>query len=146
MTDTATPVPTTPSFEPADAPALLRVIEAQQLLERAGSCSHQIRLVGGRDVIDRATGLLLESTYGREITVSCDNLVVAGLRGGKATPAVVSTHPRLFVTVTAPSFGPVHLGPDKTGHTPPLPAATRRLRLPALAPAWRPANQYPDRP
>jgi hypothetical protein len=31
-----------------------------------------------------------------------------GLRGGKGTPATVGSHPRLFVTFTAPSFGAVH--------------------------------------
>ena len=36
-------------------------------------------------------------------------LVSTGLVGGKGTPAVVGTHPRLFVTLTAPSFsGAVH--------------------------------------
>ena len=36
-------------------------------------------------------------------------------RGGKNTPTQVADHPRLFVTLTAPSFGPVHLGPTKRG-------------------------------
>jgi hypothetical protein len=44
------------------------------------------------------------------------NLVAAGLRGGKDVPETVAAHPRLFVTLTAPSFGPVHLGPDKAGN------------------------------
>ena len=35
-------------------------------------------------------------------------LVAAGLRGGKGMPESVAEHPRLFVTLTAPSFGPVH--------------------------------------
>lgn len=35
-------------------------------------------------------------------------LVSTGLVGGKGTPTVVATHPRLFVTLTAPSFGAVH--------------------------------------
>ena len=30
-------------------------------------------------------------------------------------PAIVAAAPRLFVTLTAPSFGPVHLGPGKGG-------------------------------
>jgi hypothetical protein len=35
-------------------------------------------------------------------------LLRAGLAGGKGIPESVATHPRLFVTFTAPSFGPVH--------------------------------------
>ncbi len=43
------------------------------------------------------------------------HLIAAGLRGGKGVPDTVAEHPALFVTLTAPSFGPVHtrrLGPD----------------------------------
>ncbi|WP_348638601.1 replication initiator [Actinomadura madurae] len=42
-------------------------------------------------------------------------LVRAGLVGGKGVPATVSTHPAAFVTLTAPSFGPVHT--RRTGKT-----------------------------
>jgi hypothetical protein len=35
-------------------------------------------------------------------------LVSTGLVGGKGTPEAVGTHHRLFITVTAPSFGAVH--------------------------------------
>jgi hypothetical protein len=35
-------------------------------------------------------------------------LLAAGLKGGKGVPATVASHPRLFVTFTAPSFGRVH--------------------------------------
>lgn len=35
-------------------------------------------------------------------------LVSTGLVGGKGTPVVVGTHPRFFITLTAPSFGAVH--------------------------------------
>ncbi|MGW2818614.1 replication initiator [Streptomyces sp. NPDC001415] len=38
-------------------------------------------------------------------------LITAGLRGGKGTPDTVGTHPRVFATFTAPSFGPVHNRP-----------------------------------
>jgi hypothetical protein len=115
-----------------DACGLARVIGSQQVMERAGTCAHPLRLVGGRDVINTRTGELLSSSDDREITVNCGNrrasvctycstlykydaynLVAAGLRGGKSTSPAVAEHPRLFVTVTAPSFGPVHQGPDK---------------------------------
>ena len=36
------------------------------------------------------------------------HLLAAGLKGGKGLPQTVAEHPRLFVTFTAPSFGPVH--------------------------------------
>jgi hypothetical protein len=35
-------------------------------------------------------------------------LIAAGLRGGKGVPDTVVEHPAVFVTFTAPSFGPVH--------------------------------------
>lgn len=35
-------------------------------------------------------------------------LVAAGLRGGKDVPEAISTHPAVLLTLTAPSFGPVH--------------------------------------
>ncbi|MFD7164913.1 replication initiator [Streptomyces violascens] len=38
-------------------------------------------------------------------------LITAGLSGGKGTPDTVATHPRVFATFTAPSFGPVHNRP-----------------------------------
>ena len=43
------------------------------------------------------------------------HLIAAGLRGGKGVPDTVAEHPAVFVTLTAPSFGPVHtraLGAD----------------------------------
>ncbi|MFH9247067.1 replication initiator [Streptomyces lydicus] len=54
-------------------------------------------------------------------------LITAGLRGGKGTPEAVATHPRVFATFTAPSFGPVHnrptTGPCRCGthHEPDAP-------------------------
>lgn len=36
------------------------------------------------------------------------HLVRAGLSGGKTVPTTVADKPRLFLTLTAPSFGPVH--------------------------------------
>ena len=42
-------------------------------------------------------------------------LVSTGLVGGKGTPEVVATHPRLFITLTAPSFGSVHTIRDGGG-------------------------------
>ena len=42
-------------------------------------------------------------------------LVAAGLRGGKGVPESVAEHPMVFVTLTAPSFGPVHSRRRSTG-------------------------------
>src|SRR6266508_4465667 len=42
-------------------------------------------------------------------------LISAGLAGGKGVPASVAEHPRLFVTLTAPSFGPVHAIRERRG-------------------------------
>ncbi|WP_189317912.1 replication initiator, partial [Streptomyces brasiliensis] len=50
-------------------------------------------------------------------------LIAAGLRGGKTVPTSVAAHPRVFATLTAPGFGPVHNQPDTgrchCGHTHP---------------------------
>jgi hypothetical protein len=110
----------------ADSPALASQVR------RAGYCTHPIRLRGHLDAVNRATGemrslldtgsqpggVLLVSCRNRRATVcpACSDvyrgdawqLIAAGLRGGKGVPGAVAGHPRLFVTLTAPSFGPVH--------------------------------------
>jgi hypothetical protein len=97
-----------------------------------GYCAHPVRLRGRVEHADRATGevrtvydtdrepdaTLLKACGNRRASVcrSCSatyqadsfHLVAAGLRGGKGIPERVARHPRLFVTFTAPSFGPVH--------------------------------------
>ena len=40
-------------------------------------------------------------------------LIRAGLSGGKGIPATVADHPCVFTTLTAPSFGPVHVYREK---------------------------------
>ncbi|MFH9711502.1 replication initiator [Streptomyces luteogriseus] len=48
------------------------------------------------------------------------HLIKAGLSGGKNVAETVRDHPRAFVTLTAPSFGPVHnRKTDSTGNTRP---------------------------
>jgi hypothetical protein len=90
-------------------------------IQQAGGCSHPIRLRGG--FINVATGEVNE----RPLLVACKDrravlcpscsylykadawiVVSTGLIGGKGVPASISDHPRLFLTVTAPSFGTVH--------------------------------------
>jgi len=100
-----------------------------------GGCARPIRMTGYRTRLDTATGQILDHLDTRhlpagELLVRCGNrrvtrcpscsnvyrydtyqLIAAGLRGGKTVPASVSTHPRVFATLTAPGFGPVHNQP-----------------------------------
>ncbi|MFF0086953.1 replication initiator [Streptomyces canus] len=104
-----------------------------------GGCARPIRLTGHRTRLDTVTGAILDHfDSGRlpagELLVRCGNrrvtrcpacstvyrydtyqLIAAGLRGGKTVPTSVAAHPRVFATLTAPGFGPVHNQPD-TGH------------------------------
>jgi len=104
----------------------------ERQLAITGTCSHPIQLSGRIDAIDIATGET-KSVYdtGREpggvLHVACGNrretvcpacsqvykrdarqLVRAGLAGGKGIPEIITAHPCVFATLTAPSFGPVH--------------------------------------
>lgn len=95
-------------------------------------CAHPVRLRGHIDSVDPATGELTRSldtndAPGGVLLVACGNrratacpscaetyrrdawqLIAAGLAGGKGVPADIATRPRVFVTLTAPSFGAVH--------------------------------------
>jgi hypothetical protein len=90
-------------------------------VNQAGLCSNPVRLRGL--TMDRTTGelrdgMLLVPCKDRRASVcpSCSrlyakdawHLVAAGIRGGKGLDPGVACHPQLFVTLTAPSFGPVH--------------------------------------
>jgi hypothetical protein len=103
-----------------------------ELVAQAGYCHHPIRLVGRVEQADQATGevrtvydserepdgVLLKACGTRResrcpscaATYRADayQLLAAGLQGGKGVPDTVASHPRLFVTFTAPSFGRVH--------------------------------------
>ncbi len=106
----------------------------------AAACTRPVRLRGDIKHIDPATGELVRTipTIGMPdgaIYKPCGNrratvcpgcaetyrrdayhLIRAGLAGGKGIPADVATHPAVFATFTAPSFGPVHTRPIRT-HT-----------------------------
>ena len=90
-------------------------------VDQAGLCAHPVRLRGL--TLDRSSGELVEG----DLLVACKDrraavcpscsrlyqadawqLVAAGIRGGKGVSPSVVAHPQLFVTLTAPSFGPVH--------------------------------------
>jgi uncharacterized Zn-finger protein len=103
---------------------------AQQQIEHLGGCTEPVRLTGRTTTVDTTTGEVLRSyTTADEPTGSlltmCGNrrasrcpacsrlyaadtyhLIRAGLSGGKTLPDTVRTHPRVFVTLTPPSFGP----------------------------------------
>jgi hypothetical protein len=90
-------------------------------------CARPIRLGGAHQLQDATTGAVLYC-HGGDIFVPCGNrrsavcpacsdryaadafhLMRAGLIGGsKGVPESVTDRPRSFVTLTAPSFGPVH--------------------------------------
>jgi hypothetical protein len=104
---------------------------AEQVAQ-TGYCAHPVRLRGRVEHADPHTGevrtvydterepdaTLLKACGNRRASVcpSCSatyradqfHLLAAGLRGGKGVPETVTAHPRVFVTFTAPSFGPVH--------------------------------------
>jgi hypothetical protein len=102
------------------------------MAQGAGGCEEPVRLIGRSMRVDVSTGeVLTEFSTAHSnpgyVLVACGNrrasrcepcsrlykadtfhLVRAGLVGGKGVPEDVRSHPRLFVTLTAPSFGPVH--------------------------------------
>lgn len=105
-------------------------------MERLGGCASPVYLTGYTATRDAATGELLHvftsasQPYGR-FAVGCRNrrvevclpcaylhkgdtyqIVVSGLVGGKGVPDEVASHPRVFATLTAPSFGAVHRATD----------------------------------
>ncbi|WP_052433276.1 replication initiator protein RepSA [Streptacidiphilus carbonis] len=107
-------------------------------LRRTGGCTNPIHLSGFRTLLHAPTGQVLHSydtstEPGHRLRVACGNrrasrcpscartyagdtfhLIRAGLVGDstKGIPDTVRSHPRVFATLTAPSFGPVHNRPD----------------------------------
>ncbi|WP_344878692.1 replication initiator [Nonomuraea antimicrobica] len=117
-------------------------------IKRSGGCRQPIHLHGKVEHYDQATGQLLHryttrTEPGGVLRVPCKTrrasrcpacaevyradtyqLVRAGLVGGKGVPETVNSHPCLFVTLTAPSFGAVHVQREKNGKV--LPCHARR--------------------
>jgi hypothetical protein len=106
-------------------------------IRRTGGCANPIHLQGFRTLLHSPTGQVLhryttDAEPGRRLKVACGNrrasrcpacartysadtyhLIRAGLVGdhSKGVAAAVRSHPRVFATLTAPSFGPVHNRP-----------------------------------
>ncbi|UJW35083.1 replication initiation protein [Saccharothrix sp. AJ9571] len=94
-------------------------------IEATGGCLKPVHLTGHRVITDH-TGRVLDRTDGtvyapcgnrrESVCPSCSDryaadafhLIRAGVSGGKTIPDTVTDKPRLFLTLTAPSFGPVH--------------------------------------
>ena len=107
-------------------------------IRRAGGCYDPVHLTGWTLHKDRTTGETLHhyttaDEPGGRLRLACGNrrasrcpscawtyagdtyhLIRAGLAGDdrRDVPATVRDHPRVFATLTAPSFGPVHNLPD----------------------------------
>ncbi|MFF4934971.1 replication initiator [Streptomyces griseofuscus] len=105
-------------------------------IKSIGGCAHPIYLAGYTTTRHAVTGEVLRhydtsNEPGGRMPVRCRNrretrcpscsylhagdtfhLVRSGLLGGKGVSDHVQHHPRLFVTLTAPSFGPVHRASD----------------------------------
>ncbi|GAA3857580.1 replication initiator protein RepSA [Saccharothrix violaceirubra] len=101
--------------------------EWRDKVEGTGGCAKPIRMTGGWQVQHATTGALLD-WHGGDVFIPCGNrresvcpscsdryaadayhLMHAGLAGGsKGVPVTVAGKPRVFATLTAPSFGPVH--------------------------------------
>ncbi|WP_239394213.1 replication initiator [Frankia sp. CiP3] len=101
-------------------------------ITRIHGCARPIRLTGRIRHVDTATGEIKQvfdsaSQPDGTILLPCGNrrasvcpscsylyagdawqIVHAGVDGGHDVPTTIAEHPGLFVTVTAPSFGPVH--------------------------------------
>jgi hypothetical protein len=104
-----------------------------------GGCLQPVLLRGRVDHIDGSTGELIHRYTtvhepGGILPIACKTrrasqcppcaevyradtyqLIRAGLSGGKGVPETVTAHPCVFTTLTAPSFGPVHVQREKDG-------------------------------
>ncbi len=116
-------------------------------IRHTGGCLQPVLLRGRADYIDGGTGELIHRYTtvhepGGVLPIACKTrrasrcppcaevyradtyqLIRAGLTGGKGIPATVAEHPCVFVTLTAPSFGPVHAHREKDGRIAGVPTA-----------------------
>ncbi|WP_442815610.1 replication initiator protein RepSA [Streptomyces sp. NBC_01207] len=139
MTDSATLADLDPGLlgdmlKVAGAPGYARW---EDQIRRTGGCSDPIHITGWTVTKDKTSGELLnrystQDEPGSRLRLACGNrrasrcpacawtysgdtyhLIRAGLAGDERRdiPATVREHPRVFATLTAPSFGPVHNRP-----------------------------------
>ncbi|NEE02071.1 replication initiator [Phytoactinopolyspora halotolerans] len=153
---------TTPAPSRAELLTMLGSLAVTDAENRARGCSNPIRLRGTSIHVDAATGQVVHTyssaderdgyTYARcgdrraAVCPSCSHeykgdawhLLMCGLSGGKGVPGTVTEHPATFVTLTAPSFGPVHryTPPRPGGRTP----ACRARRDRPVCPHGRPLS------
>jgi len=132
-------------------------------IRHTGGCLQPVLLRGRADYIDGGTGELIHRYTtvhepGGVLPIACKTrrasrcppcaeiyradtyqLIRAGLTGGKGIPATVADNPCVFVTLTAPSFGPVHARRDKDGRSWPADHAgkARHVRTASGCPAAR---------
>jgi len=102
-------------------------------------CCHPVRLAGTTSTVDPGSGEVLGrystatepdgtliKACGQRRATACPqcaevyrgdawHLIAAGLRGGKGVPRSVTANPMVFLTLTAPSFGPVHSRRERAG-------------------------------
>src|SRR5262245_8148044 len=114
------------------SPGLLGAVAHEDVDKRVRGCSRPVRLVGSTTRVNAVTGEGVGfyssaqeldgytwvrcgdrraarcESCSREYKGDAWHLLSAGLVGGKGAPESVSTHPTTFVTLTPPSFGPVH--------------------------------------
>ncbi|MFG3418125.1 replication initiator [Micromonospora sp. NPDC048063] len=117
------------AFERATRPDYFGWLEH---VRAAAGCTRPIRLAGQLLTVEQGTGRVLDQRHtdgmpDAAIYTACGNrratvcpscaqtyqrdafqLLRAGLVGGKGVPKTVASHPAVFATFTAPSFGPVH--------------------------------------
>lgn len=113
-------------------PELLAQAGQSDAEKRVRGCAQPVRLRGTRALVNKATGEVRDVysssqeldgvTYVRcgnrrsAVCPSCSqeykgdawHILACGLMGGKGVPEAVGARPCTFVTLTAPSFGPVH--------------------------------------
>ncbi len=128
---------------PSLTPPAARLAVLRQAEDAAGCCRQPVRLRGWKREHDPATGEVIAAVDssdqpGGYLLIPCGNrreqvcppcsklykgdtyqVLIAGLRGGHGIPEDVASHPAVFATLTAPSFGPVHRGPRRPGGQPP---------------------------
>jgi len=145
LTTRTTPTPATDAASGTALAPFTRLAAAGKLpalvrqLASLRGCAQPVRLDGHRTEVHPATGEILRHLDSADLPAGhllmrCGNrrttrcpacaeiyrrdtyqLISAGLRGGKTVPETVASHPRVFATFTAPSFGPVHNRPTRPG-------------------------------